>query len=65
MQILCVNLSLNITYVCIKIHFTSMQTFFLSQKAELADSLSTSNFNLKYFCSLLTYKNVQHLIQKI
>ena len=33
--------------------------------AEPADFLSTSNFDLWYFCSLLTYKNVQYLIWKI
>ena len=31
-------------------------------QAELADFLSISNFDLRYFCSLLTYKDVQYLI---
>ena len=33
--------------------------------AELAIFFATSNFDLKYFCNLLTYKNVQYLIEKI
>ena len=33
--------------------------------AELAIFFATSNFDLKYFCNLLTYKNVQYLIWKI
>ena len=33
--------------------------------ADLADFSSTSNFDLWYFCSLLTYKNAQYLIWKI
>ena len=33
--------------------------------AEPADFLSTSNFDLWYFWSLLTYKNLQYLIWKI
>ena len=33
--------------------------------AEPADFLSTSNFDLWYFCSLLTYKDAQYLIWKI
>ena len=36
-----------------------------SRLAALAIFLATSNFDLKYFCSLLTYKNVQYLIWKI
>ena len=34
-------------------------------RAKLAIFFVTSNFDLKYFCSLLTYKNVQYLIWKI
>ena len=33
--------------------------------ANLSNFLSTSNFDLWYFCSLLTYKNAQYLIWKI
>ena len=33
--------------------------------ADLANSFLTSNFDLWYFCSLLTYKDVQYLIWKI
>ena len=36
-----------------------------SRLAELAIFFATSNFDLKYFCNLLTYKNVQYLIWKI
>ena len=36
-----------------------------SRLAALAIFLATSNFDLKYFCSLLTYQNVQCLIWKI
>ena len=36
-----------------------------SRLAELAIFFGTSNFDLKYFCNLLTYKNVQYLIWKI
>ena len=36
-----------------------------SRLAELAIFFVTSNFDLKYFCNLLTYKNVQYLIWKI
>ena len=36
-----------------------------SSLAELAIFFATSNFDLKYFCNLLTYKNVQYLIWKI
>ena len=35
------------------------------EPAGLADFLSTSNFDLWYFCSLLTYKDAQYLIWKI
>ena len=36
-----------------------------SRLAALAIFFATSNFDLKYFCNLLTYKNVQYLIWKI
>ena len=36
-----------------------------SRWAAFAIFFATSNFDLKYFCSLLTYKNVQYLIWKI
>ena len=36
-----------------------------SRLATLAIFFATSNFDLKYFCNLLTYKNVQYLIWKI
>ena len=36
-----------------------------SRLAELAIFFSTFNLDLKYFCKLLTYKNVQYLIWKI
>ena len=36
-----------------------------SRPAKLTIFFATSNFDLKYFCSLLTYKNVQYLIWKI
>ena len=36
-----------------------------SKLAALAIFFATSNFDLKYFCNLLTYKNVQYLIWKI
>ena len=36
-----------------------------SRSAALAIFFATSNFDLKYFCSLLSYKNVQYLIWKI
>ena len=36
-----------------------------SRSAALAIFFATSNFDLKYFCSLLTYKNVKYLIWKI
>ena len=35
------------------------------QPAELAIFFATSNFDLKYFWSLLTYKKAQYLIWKI
>ena len=37
----------------------------MSSWAKSAISFSTSNLDLKYFCSLLTYKNLQYLIWKI
>ena len=37
----------------------------VSRRAELAIFFSTSNFDLRYFCSVLAYKNIQHLIWKI
>ena len=33
--------------------------------AELAIFFATSNFDLKYFCNFLSYKNVQYLIWKM
>ena len=36
-----------------------------SRRAELAIFFATFNFDLKYVCSLLTYKNVKYLILKI
>ena len=35
------------------------------ESGRVANSLTTSNFDLWYFFSLLTYKNVQYLIWKI
>ena len=35
------------------------------ESGRVGNSLSTSNFDLWYFFSLLTYKNIQYLIWKI